>query len=338
MCGTAVRYYSPECGVAEWAEAVWRSTRRSRVGEARRRHLQKPSGARVYDAILGGKDNFASTGRWPAKRLELIRRRPGRPGSGRGFLARGRRPHGTGRDQPSSWEHRLRPAHRTQTTHQVAQGRVPRRPGGLGRPDAPWLAHSRGAAHRDPPTPGDARWTSAPARPLPGSTTARSSWLEPPRSGCCWWAWCTHRGREDPAALVRELTGTASRRSYLLLSHTSADARPRGPRPGAGPSRQMIGSGRDAQPQGGSRASSTASNGRPRCVPGVSCIPRRTVPGDVGRPALCWSTEGLGKRARKPADRRRRKRCSPYGSPRGPRTESASASKRRSSSARGTVL
>ena len=131
----------------------------------------RPNIARVYDYLLGGKDNYAADRAETARLIEVFPLLPVRARQNRLFLARAVT-WLAGQGSPAVRRHRLRAAHREQ--HPPARpGRLPglpgrlRRPGpggGLARPRAA-VRHGRDRLARGPGRPGCDPGRSRPAAP-----------------------------------------------------------------------------------------------------------------------------------------------------------------------------
>jgi hypothetical protein len=251
----------------------------------------KPSVARVYDAILGGKDNFAADRAVAAKRLELI------PDGGqgarisRGFLARGvahmARAGITqfldiGSGLPTS-----------QNTHQVAQSVAPGARVVYVDHDAIVLAHSRALLTETPDTRvmlGDFR---SPHDILDSPTVQQFlDWSRP--VGLLLVGLVHHiADAEDPAALVRTYVDRLPAGSYLLLSHFS-DASPEA-RALEQAFQQMLGSGRMRSPKEIEGFFDGLELVEPGVVPVVSWHPDEVVP-EPSTPSTLLVYGGLGRR------------------------------------------
>lgn len=177
----------------------------------------RPSAARVYDAILGGKDNFAVDRAVAAKRLELIPDGGQAARLSRAFLARGvRQLAAAGITQFLDIGSGLPTA---QNTHQIAQALVPDARVVYVDHDPIVLAHSRALLQETPYTKvvlGDLRQPEV----ILGDPGVRDflDWNRP--VGLLLLGVVHHLAdADDPAELVRRLVDRLPAGSGLLLNH-----------------------------------------------------------------------------------------------------------------------
>ncbi|WP_042403950.1 SAM-dependent methyltransferase [Streptacidiphilus carbonis] len=251
----------------------------------------KPSVARVYDAILGGKDNFAVDRAVAAKRLELI------PDGGqgarlsRGFLARGvAHMARAGITQFLDIGSGLPTA---QNTHQVAQSVSPGARVVYVDHDAIVLAHARALLTETPDTRVMLADFRAPEAILDSATVREFlDWSRP--VGLLLVGLVHHiADAEDPAALVRSYVDRLPVGSYLLLSHFS-DASPEA-RELEQAFQQMMGSGRMRSPKEIEGFFDGLELVEPGVVPVVSWHPEQTAP-EPSTPSTLLVYGGLGRR------------------------------------------
>jgi SAM-dependent methyltransferase len=219
-----------------WLDGSWQTTEWERLGV----DTTRPSVARVYDAVLGGKDNFAVDRAVAARRLELI------PDGGQGarlsraFLARGvrhlarlgvRQFLDIGSGLPTA-----------QNTHQVAQSVIPDARVVYVDHDPMVLSHARALLTDNPFTEavlGDLRQPEE----ILGDPVVKDflDWSRP--VGLLLLGIVHHLAdQDDPGRLVRSLLDQLPPGSYLLLSHF-CDASPEA-RTLEQAFQQMLGSGR----------------------------------------------------------------------------------------------
>jgi SAM-dependent methyltransferase len=259
--------------------------------------ITKPSVARVYDAILGGKDNFAVDRAVAAKRLELI------PDGGqgarisRGFLARGVRFMAEqGITQFLDIGSGLPTA---QNTHQVAQAVAPGARVVYVDHDPIVLTHSRALLTETPDTRvllGDLRDPDA----ILDDPVVREflDWSRP--IGLLTVGVVHHiADAEDPAALLRTYVDRLPAGSHLLLSHFS-DASPEA-RALEQAFQRMLGSGRMRSPKEIEQFFDGLDLLAPGVVPVVTWHPDQPAAAEPPTPSTLLVFGGMGRKAVRPA-------------------------------------